>query len=109
VSIPVEQRAPGNKTDLVVFYAQWHGQSFDAPCRNDKPGGTHLIFHIGPEIVDCLMRKSNSAETNRDCPEEQSRVKSSGESRLQGPRVARKRWSLDRLASALFLALRWLL
>jgi hypothetical protein len=53
------------------------------------------------------MRKSNSAKTSRDCPEKQSGVKSSGESPLQGSRVACKRWSTDRLASALFLALRW--
>jgi hypothetical protein len=42
-------------------------------------------FHIGHEMVECLMRKPDSAATKR---------------------VARKRWSLDRLASALFLALR---
>jgi hypothetical protein len=69
---------------------------------------THMIFHIGPEIVECLMRKANSAETKRVCPEEQPQVKSSGENRLQGPRVARKLWIVDRLASALLLALRWL-
>ena len=56
-------------------------------------------------MVECLMRKANSAETKLDCPEKQSQVKSNGESRLQGPRVARKRWSVETLASAL----RWLL
>jgi hypothetical protein len=52
------------------------------------------------------MRKRNSAETKQDSPEKQSQVKSSGESRLPGPRVARR---LKTLASALVLALRWLL
>ena len=64
-----------------------------------------MIFHIGPEMVECLMRKANSTETKRDSPEKQSQVKRGGEIRLRGSRVARKRWSVETLASAL----RWLL
>jgi hypothetical protein len=67
------------------------------------------MFHIGPEMVECLMRRSNSAKTKQDCPEKQSRRNSSSESHLQGSRIARKRWSYDTLASALTLVLRWLL
>jgi hypothetical protein len=68
-----------------------------------------LIFHIGHEMVECLMRKANSADTKRESPEQQTQVKSSGESGLEGPRVARRRWTIDTLASALFSALRSLL
>jgi hypothetical protein len=60
-------------------------------------------------MVECLMRKSNSAEIKQDSPEKQSRVKSSDESRSQGSRVARCWWTIDMLASALFSALRRLL
>jgi hypothetical protein len=63
-----------------------------------------VIFHIGPEMVECLMRRANYAETKRNSPEKQPQVKSSGESRLQSPHVARKRWAVETLASAL----RWL-
>jgi hypothetical protein len=68
-----------------------------------------VIFHIGPEMVECLMRKRNSPETKRDSPKKQTQVKNRGESGLPGPRVARKRWCGAALAAALFLALRWLL
>jgi hypothetical protein len=68
-----------------------------------------MIFHIGHEMVECLMRKPNSAETRPDCPEKQSQPKSSGESRLQGPRAARGKWRINTLASAVFSALRSLL
>jgi hypothetical protein len=60
-----------------------------------------VIFHIGPEIVDCLMRKRNSAETVRDSPEQQSQLESRGGSRLQGSRIARLPWIVGTLASAL--------
>jgi hypothetical protein len=82
---------------------------FDAPMPQLQARSTHLNFHIGHEMVECLMRRSNSAKTKQDCPEKQSRVNSSTENRLQGSRVARKGWSVDKLCSALFLALRWIL
>ena len=82
---------------------------FGAPMPQLRARSTHLNFHIGPEMVECLMRRSNSAKTKQNCPEKQLRVNDSSESRLKGPRVARKRWSVDKLASALFLALRWIL
>jgi hypothetical protein len=69
---------------------------------------THLIFHIGPEMVECLMRKANSAETKREPQAKPSRIKKSGEIRLQGAGGTRKPRIVDRLASALFLALRWI-
>ncbi len=64
-----------------------------------------MIFHIGPEMVECLMRRANSTNPKRDSPEKQSQANSRGESRLQSPRVARKLWIVGTLASAL----RWLL
>jgi hypothetical protein len=82
---------------------------FDALMPRLQVRSTHLNFHIGHEMVECLMRRSNSTKTKQDCAEKQSRVSSSTESRLQGSRVARKRWSLDKLVSALFIALRWIL
>jgi hypothetical protein len=63
------------------------------------------MFHIGYEMVECLMRKANSAESKQDLPKRRSQVNRSCESRSQSPRVARKVWILDTLASAL----RWLL
>lgn len=63
------------------------------------------MFHIGHEMVECLMRKANSAESKQGLPKRRSQVNRSRESRSQSPRVARKVWILDTLASAL----RWLL
>lgn len=72
-----------------------------------------MIFHIGPEIVECLMRKSNSSETKRECPhtqiDTQIAARKTRETRLQRSPAARTRWSVDKVASALLLALRWLL
>ena len=69
---------------------------------------THLIFHIGHEMVECLMRKPDSSETRQDCPRGQSQAKSSGEIRSQESRAARLPRIVDKLASTLFLVLRWL-
>jgi hypothetical protein len=70
---------------------------------------THLIFHIGHEMVECLMRKPDSSETRQDSLREQSQAKSSGESRSQESRVARQPRIVDMLTPTLFRVLRWLL
>jgi hypothetical protein len=54
------------------------------------------------------MGKSNSSETKRECQDTQIAAGSTRETRLQRSPAARKRWSLDKVASALLLALRWL-
>lgn len=66
------------------------------------------MFHIGHEMVECLIRKRNSTETKRKCLEKQPRSKSSGESHLQRPRRAVDMLRSDTVASALLVALRWL-
>ena len=82
------------------------GMTTDA--NTTRPEHT-LIFHIGPEIVECLMRKPNPAESKQKDLEKCGRVKSSGESHSPVSRVARDPWSAETLASVLLLALRWLL
>ena len=67
----------------------------------------HLIVHIGPEIVECLMRNANSAEITGDTPEEPSRVNGIRDGRLQRSLSGSTPWNADKLSTALFLALRW--
>jgi hypothetical protein len=101
---------PGNNTlpAGVSCPAAWTVGS-TIPMPQLQARSTHLNFHIGHEMVECLMRRSNSAKAKQDCPEKQSRVNSGAESHPQGSRIARKPWSVDKLASALFLALRRIL
>jgi hypothetical protein len=65
-----------------------------------------MMFHIGHEMAECLMRKPNSTRTKRQRLEGRPRPESGTESHLQ-----RSRGTLDLLrsgsvASALLLALR---
>ena len=66
------------------------------------------MFHIGHEMVECLMRKPNSTETKRKCSEQRPRRKNSGESHLPRSREAVDMLRSDIVASALLVALRWL-
>lgn len=64
-----------------------------------------MNFHIGEEMVQSLMKKENSAETQR----EDLQVRARARNGTPGSRGSRDLWSLDTLASVLFLALRWIL
>lgn len=67
-----------------------------------------LMFHIGHEMVECLMRKPNPTEKKRECLEGHLRPKSSGERHLRVARGALDLLIGDTVASALLVALRWL-
>jgi hypothetical protein len=61
-------------------------------------------FHIGHEMVKCLMREPNSVEAKRNSSKEPFL-----ESRLQCSPIGRHWWIVDTVAWAFFLAVRWLL
>ena len=62
------------------------------------------MFHIGHEMVECLMRTPNPVETKSDSPKEQTL-----ESRVQHSPVRRHWWIVDTVVWPFFLSLRWLL
>ena len=65
------------------------------------------MFHIGHEMVECLMGKPNSTETKRECLEQHPPPKNSGESHLQRSQEAVDMLRMDTVASSLLVALRW--
>jgi hypothetical protein len=68
-----------------------------------------LIFHIGPEMVECLMRKAQAAESKQDTPATHFRRKRRGKDVAKAGRITPYHRIVETVASALFLILRWLL
>ena len=67
-----------------------------------------LMFHIGPEMTECLMRKVNSAGAKREYSEGHPRPMSNGKIHRQRSQGLLDMLRSDTLASVLLTMRRWL-
>jgi hypothetical protein len=67
------------------------------------------MFHIGPEMVECLMRKAQAAESKEGVPKTDFQRESGDKQVARAGRAAPYVWTAETVASALFLILRCIL